>query len=354
MSVNKFLKTVGACTSTIAVSAALSLTVASQVQAQTIIKFSHFLPSTSGFQRLVAQPWCNAIEKDSGGKLKCQIYPSLALGGTPAQLVDQVKNGVADIVWTSPSYATGRFPRSEALELPFVIPPDGLMGSRAMWEFTQKYAMEDYKDFKLLAMHSGGNGVFHTAKTPILSSSDLKGLKIRAPSRFISMFLKELGAIPVNMPLAQTSEGITKGVMDGAVIPWEVLTTIKVEEVVSYSMESSPDQPGFTQTPMAILMNKAKYESLAPELRAIIDKHSGGVLVDQLGKAWDEGIADSRKKVVARGNKILILKKEDMTAMRKAAEVVETDWVASINAKGLNGKQLAEGMHSVGAKYLNK
>lgn len=89
------------------------------------IKFSHFLAPNSNFHKNVAEPWCAAIAKDSGGKLKCQLYPALQLGGTPPQLVDQVKNGVADVVWTSPSYSTGRFPITEALELPFSLPPGG-------------------------------------------------------------------------------------------------------------------------------------------------------------------------------------------------------------------------------------
>jgi len=121
---------------------------AAAAQAQTVtIKYSHFLPANSGFNQKVALPWCAAIEKDSGGKMKCQLYPSLALGGTPAQLADQVKNGVADVVWTSPSYSTGRFPRTEALELPFSLPGDGLMASRAMWDYVQQHAMADFKDY---------------------------------------------------------------------------------------------------------------------------------------------------------------------------------------------------------------
>ena len=93
--------------------------------AQTVLKVSHFLPPGSNFQKNFLEPWCEKIAKDSADKLKCQIYPALQLGGTPAQLADQVKNGVSDIVWTSPSYSTGRFPRTEALELPFTMPPDG-------------------------------------------------------------------------------------------------------------------------------------------------------------------------------------------------------------------------------------
>ena len=326
---------------------------ASAAQAQQItIKYSHFLPANSGFNQKVALPWCAAIEKDSGGKMKCQLYPSLALGGTPAQLADQVKNGVADVVWTSPSYSTGRFPRTEALELPFTLPGDGLAGSRAMWDYAQKYAMEDFKDFKLLAIHSGGNSVISTASKPILSADDLKGLKVRSPSRFAALFLSAIGSTPVNMPLAQVTEGISKGVIDGAMIPWEVLPAIKVDEVTKYHMEGMPNQPGFIQTPMAVLMNKAKYDKLTPELQAVIDKHSGKALVDLIGKVWDEGIADTRKKLVAQGNKTLVIKDSDYNAMKKSTASVEADWVKQATARGLDGGKLAAEVHAIGDRYL--
>lgn len=62
------------------------------------------------------------------------------------------------------------------------------------------------------------------------------------------------------MPVAQVTEGISKGVID---------------EVTKYHMEGAANQPGFTQTPMAILMNKARYDGLSPDLKAVIDKNSG-------------------------------------------------------------------------------
>ncbi len=323
-------------------------------QAQvTTIKFSHFLAPNSNFHKFVAEPWCAAIEKDSGGKLKCQLYPALQLGGTPPQLVDQVKNGVADVVWTSPSYSTGRFPRTEALELPFTLPPGGLNGSKAMWEYYQKNAQEDFKDFKVLAIFSASNVVMSTASKPILTVDGFKGIKLRSPSRFSSLFLSALGGTPVNMPIAQVTESVSKGVIDGAMAPWEVLPATKIDEVTKYHMEGQPGQPGFTQTPMAVLMNKAKFEGLPADLKAVIDKHSGTALVEMTGKVWDQGNEDARKKMSGQGNKVLVIKNEDYAAMKKAVASVEEDWIKQATAKGLDGKKLAADVHAIGAKHLN-
>lgn len=77
------------------------------------------------------------------------------------------------------------------------------------------------------------------------------------------------------MPVAQVTEGVSKGVIDGAMAPWEVLPSTKIDEVVKYHMEGQANQPGFTQTPMAVLMNTKKFDSLPPDLKSVIDKNSG-------------------------------------------------------------------------------
>ena len=331
------------------------LTATSAVQAQTVtFKFAHFLPSTSNFQKNVAEPWCSAIDKDSGGRLKCQMYPSLQLGGTPAQIADQVKNGVADVGWTSPSYSTGRFPRTEALELPFTLPVGGVSGARAMWEYTQKNGMEDFKDFKLLAMFSGTNLVISTSSKPVLTPDDLKGLKLRSPSRFAALFLSSQGGTPVNMPVAAVTEGIQKGVVDGAMAPWEVLPVAKIDEVTKYHMVGESHLPGFGQTPLAILMNKQKYEALPADLKAVIDKNSGATLSELAGRVWDQGNEDAKKSIAARGNKILVIKEAVYSGMLKAAAPVEADWIKQATARGLDGTKLAADVHAIGKKYISK
>ena len=71
---------------------------AAQAQ-EVVLKIHHFLRPQSTIQALVFNPWCEKIGKESGGKIKCQIYPAMQLGGTPPQLFDQARDGVADIIW---------------------------------------------------------------------------------------------------------------------------------------------------------------------------------------------------------------------------------------------------------------
>jgi TRAP-type C4-dicarboxylate transport system substrate-binding protein len=146
------------------------------------LKVAHFLPAGVPTQQKVLQPFCETLKKDSNGRIACQFYPAMQLGGTPAQLVDQVKNGVADIVWTAPGYSTGRFPIIEAFELPFLV-ADASSGSRAVWKFYQQYAQTEFAAYKVLAFHVDGGQAAHTGSREVKALGDWKGLKLRASTR---------------------------------------------------------------------------------------------------------------------------------------------------------------------------
>ena len=334
------------------VCAALTLASSSLYAQAVTLKVSHFLPPNSNYQKGVLEPWCDRLARDSAGQLKCQIYPAMQLGGTPPQLADQVKNAVADIVMTSPSYSSGRFPYTEALEQPFTLPPGGLAGSKAMWEYSQKYATKDYADFKLLAMFTGSGIIMSTSSKPILTVEGFKGVKLRSPSRRAAKLLTALGGAPVNMPPAQITEAVAKGVVDGAMATWELVPAVKLQEVTKYHMQGPADQAAFTQNPLVMLMNKARYDGLPPELKAVLDKASGPALVELAGAAWDKAIVDGRRIAGDAGNKTLTVKPEDYEAMRKMSAAVEVEWARDVAAKGLDGAMLVKEVRALGAKYM--
>lgn len=325
------------------------------LQAQEVtFKIAHFLPAVATTQKQVLQPWCDEMSQLSNGRIKCQFYPSMQLGGTPAQLSDQVKNGVADIVWTAPGYSTGRFPKTEALELPGVLPLGGLLGGRAVWDFYGQHLKDEYKDYKVLAMHGDGGMNIHTASKPLASAADFNGVKLRSPNRTIARSLKALGATPVAMPPAQVTEAIAKGVVDGASAVWEVLVPTKLDEVTKFHFETPPDRPVMGATILAVLMNKQKYESLPADLKAIVDKTSGVPLVERYGKAWDDATVLARNKVKALpGHSLTVVSGSQYDALLKQLEVVEKEWLADAKAKGINGEALVAAARESARKQKN-
>jgi TRAP-type C4-dicarboxylate transport system substrate-binding protein len=317
-------------------------------QEAVILKVHHFLPAGSYANQQFIQPWCDRIARDSGGKLKCQIYPSMQLGGTPAQLVDQVKDGVADVVWTLPGYTAGRFPLMEVFELPFMMQsPEAT--SKALWEYVNSYAMAEFKDVKPIAFHVHGDGVFHMRGKPITTMADLKGLKVRAPTRQTNKFLAALGATPVAMPVPQVSEALSKGVIDGAIVPYEVVPSVKIQEIVRYHSETDPAEPAFYTSTFMFVMNKDKYASLSPELKKVIDNHSGLEFSGQIGRVFLA--ADAEGKKLTSKNTTNVIPVSELANWKKAGQALVDGWIADANAKGANGRQLYEAARSLIAKY---
>src|ERR1700685_4656012 len=84
------------------------------------LKLHHAFSSVSSAHDRFLVPWARQIEAQSGGRIRIDLFPSMQLGGAPAQLFDQARDGITEIVWAAPSTTPGRFPKTEAFELPFV------------------------------------------------------------------------------------------------------------------------------------------------------------------------------------------------------------------------------------------
>ena len=320
----------------------LMLSPAALVSAQTItLKVHHFLPVGSTAHKNFIAPWCAKIEKESAGKLKCQIYPSMQMGGSPQQLFDQAKDGVADIIWTVPSYQAGRFPVTEAVELPFMV-RDSERASRGLWHYAMKNAMAEYKGVKPILFHMHDGSLLHTTKKQVKALEDFKGMKIRAPNRQASKMVAALGATPVPMPLPQAAEALSKGVIDGAMIPWEVMPTMKFEEITKYHTDGGAGEAQMSNTAFIFAMNQAKYDSLPPELKKVIDANSGPEPSAWVGKVFVEDIIHGRKAAEARKNVFYSLPPAELKRWEAATASVADEWVKEMTAKGFDGKRLLE------------
>ena len=232
------------------------------------LKFHTFVPMPANSNAKFVKPWADKVNKESNGEIITEMYPSMQLGGKPPQLVDQVREGVVDLVWTVAGYTPGRFPRLSVFELPF-MPTSAKITAQAVQEFVETAGAEDLKDYKILAVHVHAPGMIHTKKTLIKSVADFKGLKLRGPTRSATNLLKKLGATPVGMPVPKVAPSLSKGVIDGMVVPWEIMPSFKLQELTK-SHTNIAGNRGLYTTPFLFIMNKAKYNSLSDAHKKII------------------------------------------------------------------------------------
>ncbi len=324
----------------------------SPLMAETVVlKFHSFPPMPANSNAKFVKPWGDKIEKESGGKIKVEIYPAMQLGGKPPQLVDQVRDGVVDLIWTVAGYTPGRFPRLEVFDLPFMA-GSSLATSQAAQKYAETIGAEDLKDYKILTVHVHAPGKIHTKDKLIKSMNDFKGLKMRGPTRVISKMLEGLGATPVGMPVPQVAPSLSKGVIDGMVVPWEIMPSFKLQELTKSHTEISGDR-GLYTTPFLFLMNKAKYESLSDELKKVIDDNSGMALAKLAGELWDGFEGPAKKLAVDAGGEFHELSGKALADMKSAGDQLIADWIAEANSKGMDGAKLVGTARELIAQYEN-
>lgn len=303
------------------------------------LRLHQFLPMTDSVPREGLIPWGEAIEEQSGGRIKIEYYPSMQLGGAPATLFDQARDGSVDLIWTVLGYTPGRFPKSEAFELPFVV-TSGEATSRAFQRFVEEHAMDEFRDVKLIAVHTHGPGLFHT-RTPVTALEDLDGMKVRGGSRVISAMLADLGAEPIGMPVPDVPQSLVTGVIDGTTIPWQVTMALRTSEIVSHHTEFSGENGLYTQT-FAFVMNRDAYERMPDDLKAVIDANTGVEWAGRFGAAMDADDRVARQLAVDAGNAIHVLDEAETARWRAAAQATIDSWYAETEAAGIAGRALHE------------
>lgn len=333
----------------VALSAAALLGTAAQAQEVTL-KMHHIWNTQAMASVQVITPWCDKVAKESAGKLKCQIFPAMSMGGTPAQLVDQVKDGVADLVITLPGYTAGRFPAMEVFELPFMT-NSAEAAAAASWDYLQKYGVKEFPGTKILAVWVHDEGYVHTASKQVKTIDDFKGLKMRAPTRQTNKLLARLGATPVGMPVTGVADAISKGTIDGFALPWEVIPAFKLQEMVKFHTQTDPSRPALYSAGFIFAMNQARYDSLPADLKKVIDNNSGAALSRQIGRIWDESQATGRKTAQDRGNTILTISAAETDKWIAASAPIVDEWVADMDKRGLPGKQMLQDARDLLAKY---
>ena len=316
------------------------------------LKISHFFAPTSNAHANILLPWTQRIEAQTKGRIKFQIYPAMQLGGTPSQLFDQAKDGVADIVWTLPGYTPGRFPKSEVFELPLLV-QSGEQASRAAWDYGQKHLVDEFKGVKLLSIHTHDAGLLHMAKKPVRTLEDLRGEKLRAPNRVASKMLAALGASPVSVPFTALQR-LSKGILDGLFITWEALPSTKINEVVKYHIEMPAGSPALYTSVIVIAINEAKYKAMPADLRAIMDRNSGMELGALIGRTWDQSAVTARKAEISGGDRLIILSTEEYARWQLAGQRVARDWVTETKAKNIDAVTLLSDAQAALAKYAVK
>ncbi len=303
--------------------AVLFAAVASGAAAQPVkIKFAIFTPDKEQTFITVMKPFAEAVNRDAAGAVEIELFPNGALGRSPLQQAQMVLDGVSDIGWIIASYTPGRFQENEVFELPGQF-RDLQEATTVFTRLVLSGRVKGYDDYHPIGLFGTAPYSLHS-RNPINSIADIKGKKIRSSGAIEGETLKALGAVPIGMPVTEIPEAISRGTVDG--------TTSHPSPLFDFGIARVTSSHFFTRlgiVPLAILMNKKKFDSLPPAGQAAIRKYSG----EWTAARFNKGIGDYNDSLVKQlqadpKRKVVFPSQAELDSMQPAFRSVIDGWAA--------------------------
>lgn len=322
-----------------AIAAAALTLLATAAPAQTVLRYSNWLPDGYPVRTQILEPWMAEVAKVTQGRVKIEATPKV-VGSVPGQF-DAVRDGLADVALIVPGYTPGRFELTELFELPF-LGDVARSRSVATYRIYEK-ELARYNEFKgvhVLSVFTGSVAQLYTSKKEVRTVADFKGLKLRSPQPATSQAIGLLGAVPIAKPVPEIYELASSGVIDGGVIVAETIVGFKLMDVLK-RVTIVPG--GLANTTLLVAMNPAKWNSLSKEDQAAITKVSGEALASVAGRVHDESQQAAMEQIV-KGNAVIQKASPALAEeLKTLLAPVEKTWAEKARKKGVaNPEQLVD------------
>ena len=306
-----------------------------QAQAAPIkLTYSNFFPPTH-IQSKLAEAWCREVEKRTSGRVRVEYYAGQTL--TKArQCYDGVVNNLSDIGFSVLAYTRGRFPVLAAVDLPLGY-TSGRAATAVANAVYNKFKPKELLDTKVMYLHAHGPGLLHTRGKAVRKMEDLRGLKIRSHGTS-ALVVKALGGTPVPKPMPETYQMLQKGVVDGAVYPFEANKGWKLGEVTDYA--TAAFSVAYTTT-FFVVMNKDKWNALPADIQGIIEEINRE-WAQKHGAAWDSSDMAGIRFFLNQGNEIIGIDARESARWKKAVSPIINDYIKKMNKKGFNGREIVD------------
>ena len=294
------------------------------------LRYSLIWPAVHPIAKL-AEEWARDVEKATQGRIKISMFPGNTLT-PPMQAYDNTAKGVVDIAGCLLAYAPGRLPLSEVLQLPLGY-KNGYQSSKLANAYYKKFKPKEFDDVKVMFLHGAAPGFIMTKKQ-IKSMEDIKGLRIKANAENTDI-VKNLGGAPVTMPVSETYDALSRGVIDGCLFPIEALQGFKIGEVVKTVLENF----GMSyMTSMYVIMNKAKWNQLTPADQAAIEKINEEYN-EKMAKLWVALDNKAKEFATGKGVTFLTIPQKDQTLTAEKMKPILENYVKMAKSKGLPGEE---------------
>ncbi len=298
------------------------------------LKFASYFPTAASQSKLLEE-FCRDVEKRTNGTVKVDFYGGEALLSA-TKVYDGVVQGIADIGFSHVAYTVGRFPITELADLPHGY-PSAWVSTHVVNDFYERYKPEEWKDTKVLWLNTQPPQVLILAKKPVYKLEDLKGLTIRGTGR-TSEILKALGAVPKPVPMPETYEAISRGVVEGSMTAIETLKSFRLAEVAKYVTLCYGVADVYT---FYVVMNKRTWESLPGEVQKVFDELSKEYR-EKAARVWNDVDFEGLKAGKEKGVTFINLTEDEMKKWQEAVQPVVEAYLKELEKAGHSRAKLNE------------
>ena len=294
---------------------------------------------TTGYNKVIV-PFARDIEKESKGRIEVALKP-LGGYGKPNELFNMAEKGDIEIAATVQGYTPGRFPQSSVMELPLMY-EDSIAGTRAMMGLYKEGLLDkDYASVKVLALYVLPPYPIFTTGKKIQTVRDFRGLRIRTPSVTVGLALRKLGAIPLGVPINLIGDTLDANIVDAITYGWDSPTTTKgVKDKVLFDQVNVAIDANLAAPALMVVMSKAKWDALPADLKAIIEKRSADLAMEN-ARVREELEATSKAKIKADPRfTTLTFTAEQRQSLERVIAPSITDWKSSMDKQGIDGNRL--------------
>lgn len=306
----------------------------------TELRFGHFLPSLHPFHEGLVG-WAGQMKEKSGGTLNITFFPGAQLGAANDHY-DMTKSGIVDFAWIAVGYTPGKFPIAELMDIPFAISGEAQHATRSLNEWYAPYAANEMSEVKLCFVHLMPSGFLHTNKE-VKTPDQATGLRIRPASAAVSAYFTNLGNTPVPLPVTEAQQAIERGVANAISLAYNSVALYGIDKHLKFHLDTPLYYPGG-----AVVMNKAKYESLAEPERAAVDEFCSGEGAVIASEGWHAWEAEGRKVLAEKGGHSFYQPAdEELAQWKEKATPVIDQWKTLVSAANHDPEKLLTDLQSL-------
>ena len=317
---------------------------------QTKVLFNSFIPHNHFFNQDVLLPWLDMVTKATDGRVVFEVPPT-SLAAPQAQY-DGVKKGIFDAAYIANPFIYNTIKLPSIAQLPFTA-VSAQASTLALWKTQEKFfnKANEFKDVHLFAHFVGLGADIVSAKDPIRSAADIKGLKMYSLPGSTANMMTAAGAAVIAAPAVRSYELISSGTVDAfsglATLDFEMFKSLQYgKQIVRI--------PGGTAAPVfSFFMSKKKWASISTKDQETINQLAREPMAKLIGAAYDKRAADLDKKLIANGMPIEKPSTQFMTELKQLGQPSIDAWLKEAEKLGVDG-QAALNYYQAEAKAIDQ